>query len=119
MAQLVKNLTAVQKTPVQKIPGSGRSHGEGIGYPLHYSQGSLMAQTAKNQPAMLKTWVQSLGWEYPLEEGMVIHSSNLSWRISMGRGAWWATVHGLTELDTTELLKHSKKITVKMLHSTV
>ena len=73
----------------------------------------------KNPPAMRETWVRSLGWEDPLEEGMVIHSSNLSWRISMGRGAWWATVHGLTELDTTELLKHSKKITVKMLHSTV
>ena len=78
-----------------------------------------MAQTVKNQPAMWKTWVRSPGWEDPLEEGMAIHSSNLTWRISMGRGAWWATVHGLTELDTTELQKHSKNITVKRLHSTV
>ena len=35
----------------------------------------------KNLPAMLETWVGSLGWEDPLEEGMVIHSSILAWRI--------------------------------------
>ena len=38
------------------IPGSGRSPGEGIGYPLQYSWSSLMAQTVKNLPAMLETW---------------------------------------------------------------
>ena len=48
----------------------------------------------KNLPAMLKTW-QSLGWEDPLEEGMVTHSSIPAWRISMDRGAWQATVHGV------------------------
>jgi len=46
----------------------------------------------KNPPAMRETWVQSLGWEDPLEEGMVTHFSILAWRISMDRGAWWATV---------------------------
>ena len=39
------------------IPGSGRSAGEGIGYPLQYSWASLVAQLVKNPPAMLKTWV--------------------------------------------------------------
>ena len=37
------------------------------------------------------------GWEHPLEEGMAIHSTILAWRIPMDRGAWWATVHGVTE----------------------
>ena len=52
------------------IPGSGRSPGEGIGYSLQYSWASLVAQTTKNPPVMWETWVQSLGWEEPLEKGM-------------------------------------------------
>ena len=40
-----------------------------------------MAQMVKNLPAMWETWVQSLGWEDPLEEGMTTHSSILAWRI--------------------------------------
>ena len=51
------------------IPGSGRSPGEGIGYPLQSSWASLVAQLGKNPPAMLETWVRSLGWEDPLGEG--------------------------------------------------
>ena len=39
------------------IPGSGRSAGEGIGYPLQYSWASLVAQLVKNLPAMWETWV--------------------------------------------------------------
>ena len=50
-------------------PGSGRSAGEGIGYPLQYSWTSLVAQLVKNPPAVWETWVQSLGWEDPLEKG--------------------------------------------------
>jgi len=42
----------------------------------------------KSSPAMQETWVQSLGWENPLEEGMATHSSILAWRIPMDRGAW-------------------------------
>ena len=62
-----------------------------------------MTQTVKNHPAVWETWVQSLGWEDPLEEGMATHSSILAWRIPMDRGAWQATVHGgHKELDTTE-----------------
>ena len=63
------------------IPGLGRSPGERIGYPLQYSWASLVDQTVKNVPATWETWVQSLGWEDPLEEGKATHSSILAWRI--------------------------------------
>ena len=63
------------------IPGSGRSPGEGIGYPLQYSWASLVAQLVKNPPAVRETWVQSLGWKDPLEKGKAAHSSILAWRI--------------------------------------
>ena len=39
------------------IPGSGRSTGEGIGYPLQYSWAFLVAQLVKNLPAMQETWI--------------------------------------------------------------
>ena len=67
------------------IPGSGKSSGEGIGYPLQYSWASQVAQMIKNLLAMWETWVQSLHWEDPLEEGMAAHSSILAWRIPMDR----------------------------------
>ena len=51
------------------IPGSARSTGEWIGYPLQYSWASLVAQLVKNPPAMWETWVQSLGCKGPLEKG--------------------------------------------------
>ena len=60
----------------------------------------LVAQMVKNLPAMLETWVRSLGWEDPLEEGMAAHSTILAWRIPMDRGAWWATVRGVAESQT-------------------
>ena len=63
------------------IPGLGRSPGEENGNPLQYSWASLMAQLAKNLPAMWETWVQSLGWENALEKGKATHSSILAWRI--------------------------------------
>ena len=69
------------------IPGLGRSPGEGIGYPFQYSLASLVPQMVKNPPAKWETWVQSLGWEAPLDEGMAVHSSILVWRIPMDRGA--------------------------------
>ena len=81
------------------IPGSGRAPGEGIGYPLLCSWSSLVAQMVKNLPVMWETWVRSLGWEDPLKEGMATHSSVLAWRIPRDRGAWWATVHGVTKSD--------------------
>ena len=63
------------------IPGLGRSTGEGISYPLQYSWALLVAQLVKNLPAMWETWVQSLGWENPLEKGKATRSSILAWRI--------------------------------------
>ena len=85
------------------IPGSGRSPGEGTGYPLQYSWASLVAQLVKNPPAMRETWVQSLGWEDPLEKGKVPTSV-----------FWPGELHGLyspwgrKESDMTEQLSLKK-----------
>ena len=57
-----------------------RSAGEGTGYPLQYPWASLVAQLAKNLPAMWETWILSLGWEDPQEKGKATHSSILAWR---------------------------------------
>ena len=76
------------------IPGLGRSPGEGKGYPLQYSWTSLVAQLVKNSPAMQETWVQSLGWEDPLEKEKAIHSSILFQRIPD------FLVHGVTRSQT-------------------
>ena len=70
------------------VPGSGSSPGKEIVYPLYYSSASLVAQMVKNLPAIQETWIRSLGWEDPLEEGMATHSSILAWRIPKDRGAW-------------------------------
>ena len=63
------------------IPELGSSPGEAIGYPLSYSQASLVAQRVKRLPAMRETRVQSLGREDPLEKEMAAHSGTLAWRI--------------------------------------
>ena len=81
IAQLVKNLPAMQETPVQFLCQEDRYAGKEIGYPLQYSWASLAAQLVKNLPAMRETWVRSLGWEDPLEKGKATHSSILAWRI--------------------------------------
>ena len=94
------------------IPGSGRSTGEGIDYPLLYSWVSLVVLLVKNPPAMPETWVWSLGWEDPLEKGKTTHSSILAWRIPWAVYSPW----GRKKLDTTErlslsyLMRFSKKI---------
>ena len=80
-------------------------NGNSLGFPV--------AQKVKNQPAMRVTWVQSLGWGDPLEEGRATHSSILTWRIPMNRGAWCTAIHGITESDTTERLsttQHSDNV---------
>ena len=59
------------------IHGSERSTGKGIGYPLQYFWAYLVAQPVKNPLVMWETWVRSLGWEDPLEEGMATHSGIL------------------------------------------
>ena len=58
---------------------------------------NLVAQMVKNLPAMKETWVGSLDWEDPPGEGMATDSSILAQRIPIDRGAWWATVHGVTK----------------------
>ena len=73
------------------IPGLGRSAGERIRYLLQYSWAFLVAQLVKNSPAMWETWVQSLGWEDPLENEKATHSSIL---------AWTYTVHGFSKSQT-------------------
>ena len=92
VAQLVKNPPAMQETRSTGeestcnagdpglIPGLGRSPGEAKGCPLQHSWASLAAQLVKNPPAVWEAWVQSLGWEDPLEEGMATHLSFLAWR---------------------------------------
>ena len=69
---------------------------------------SLVAQLVKNPPAMWETWVQSLGWEDPLEKGTVTHSSILAWRIP------W-TVQSMGSQSQTQLgelhLKESQCVT--------
>ena len=61
---------------------------------------SLVAQMVKKPPAMRETWIRSLAWEDPLEEGMTTPSCILAWRIPRDRGAWWATVHGVAKSQT-------------------
>ena len=92
----------------RSVPGSGRSPGEGIGYPLQYSWASLVVQLVKNLPAMWETWVRSLGWKIP-------------WKIPMDRGAWQTyRSWGHKELDTTERLSRHvrvKEVKVKVAQS--
>ena len=82
------------------IPGSGTSLEEGIiGYPLQYSWASPVAQLVKNLPAMRETWVQSLGWEDPLEK----RKATYPLENFMGLYSPW----GRKELDTTKQLSLS------------
>ena len=67
----------MQETPVRFL-GQEDSPGEGLGYPLQYSWASLVAQLVKNLPVIQETWVQSLGWEDPLEKAKATHSSILA-----------------------------------------
>ena len=98
IAQLVKNLPAMQETPVGFL---GWEDPLKKGQDIHSSiMGFPVTQMVKNPPAMQETWVQSLGWQDPLEEGMATHSSILPWRIPMDIGAWRATVHGVTKSRT-------------------
>ena len=92
----VGKVSACNAGDPSSISGSGRFTGEGTGYPLQYSWASLVAQLVKNPPAVWETWVQSLGWEDPLEKGKATHSRILAWR---PRSPW-----SHKESDTTERL---------------
>ena len=86
IAQLVKNLPAMQETLVDSRVGKIRWRRERLptpvflGSPLQYSWAPLVAQLVKNLPAMQDTWVRSLDWEDPLEKGKATHSCFLAWR---------------------------------------
>ena len=69
-----------------------------------------MIQTVKNVPAMQETWVQSLGREYPLEKGMVTHSSNLPEEVHGQRSLVGYSPWGCKESDMTEQLPHEEVI---------
>ena len=88
------------------IPGSGRSSGERIGYPLQYSWASLVAQMVKNPPATWETWVRSLDWEDPLEKEKTTHSSILAWRILYS--PWGCKESNTTEQLPLSLMSHGK-----------
>ena len=89
---------------MHSIHGSGRSTGEGIGYPLQYSWPSLVAQVVKNPPAMWEISVQSLGWEDPLEKGKATHSSILAWKLHGPRSLVGYSSWGPKESHPTEQL---------------
>ena len=76
------------------IPRS-KSMGERIDLAyLPQCRASLVAQTLKHLPAMWETWVQSLGWEDPLEKEMAIHSSTLAWKIPWMMEPGWLQAMG-------------------------
>ena len=104
--QLVKNLPAMQETP-GSVPESGSSPGEGIGYPLWHSWAFLVAQTVKNLATTRETWVRSLGWEDPLEEGMATHSSIITWRIPWTEEPGGLQPMGLHRVGHDWATKHS------------
>ena len=75
------------------IPGWGKSAGGGIGYPLHHSWASLVAQMIKNPSAMWESWVWSLGWNTPVFSPREFHGQYSPW--------------GHKELDRTEWISFS------------
>ena len=91
VAQLVKNQPAIQETLVRFLCQKDPWRMDRLPTPifLHFPGGSDGKESACN--------VGDLGWEDSLEEGMATHSSTLPWRIPMDRGAWRATVHGVTK----------------------
>ncbi|XDC55994.1 hypothetical protein R6Z07M_007176 [Ovis aries] len=77
--QLVKNLPAMQETPVQFL--GWEIHWRRDRVPTPVFLGFPVAQLVKNPSAMRETWVRSLHWEELLEKGKTTHSSILAWRI--------------------------------------
>ena len=96
IAQLVKNLPAMQDTLVQFLGWEDPLEKEEA--TLKYFWASLVAQLVKNLPAVWETWVRSLVWEDPLEKGKATHPSILAWRIPWTVYSPW----GHKESDTTE-----------------
>ena len=93
---VIKALWAKQRQFKSQAEEAGFSEG---GHCVWLFGASLLAQVVKNLPAMWETGVPSLGQEDPLEEGMATHSISCL-ENSMDRGAWRATVHGVTKSQT-------------------
>ena len=98
IAQLAKNLPAIQETPVcscvRKIPWRR----DRLSTPVFL--GSPGGSDSKNPPVIQETQVQSVGWEDPLEEGMATPSSIVAWIITMDRGTLQPTDHGVAKSGT-------------------
>ena len=92
------------------VPGSGRSSGEGKGYPLQDSWASLVTQLVKNLSAMWETWVWSLGWEDFLEKGKATHFSILVWKIPWTEEPGGYSSGGCKKLDSTERISTHAQI---------
>ena len=67
---------------------------------MGFTSGAVVKNLSVMQKMQETPWVQSLGPEDPLEEGMATHSSVLAWRSPMDRGAWQAAVHGVVKSQT-------------------
>ena len=76
----------------------------------------MVAQTAKNLPAVQETWVRSLGREDPLEKGMAAHSSILAWRIQWTEEPGGLQPMGSQESDRTECLTLTQTGFRKLVH---
>ena len=72
-----------------------------------FSWASLVTQTVMNPPAKQESWVQSLGQDDPLEEGMATHSSILAWRIPWTEEPGALQFMGSQRVDMTEQLTHT------------
>ena len=87
---------------------------------------SRVAQMVKNPPAMWEAWAQSLGWEDPLEEGMVTHSSILTWRIPWTEepgglqpsGSWRVRHDWVTKHSTAQCVYVNPKLLIYLPHPT-
>ena len=108
---MVKNLPVNARgiRDLGSIPGLGRSTGEENGNSLQYSWVLFVAPQGKNLPTIWETWVQSLGWEDPLEKGMATHSSITAWRIP-----WTEEPGGLQTREGHKKLDMTKQLTFSL-----
>ena len=90
------------RLPSPPSPGTLWTQVTELGLPTFRVQGdSPVAQSVRNPPAMQETWVRSLGWEDPLEEGMATHSSILAWRIP------WTEELGRVQSMRSQRVRHN------------
>ena len=92
-ASLIAKESTCNAGDPSSIPGSGRSAWEGIGYPLHYSWASLVAQLVKNPPTMRKTWIPGSGSSPGEGKGYPLQCSGLE-------NSMDCIVHGVTKSQT-------------------